>query len=194
MIDHALPTGPRGRLLALAITLLALALLWFGAVSPLLDWYAGREEALRDRAAYAARLEALATTLPALQRQAAQAATAGKTEVLVLAGADDAIAGAALQGQVESMAHDAGATLASVETLPVEQVGRYRRIGVGISVNAPWAVLVRLIRAVEQATPPMFVDNLQIESDTNGQMADPPLQASLSVLAFRTGAAPAGVP
>jgi len=63
-----LPDGHRGQILALGITLLVTALAWIGVISPALDWYAGRDELLRQQDDMAHRMTALVETLPALRR------------------------------------------------------------------------------------------------------------------------------
>ena len=65
-----LPTGRRGQLLALGITIFVLACIWIGAVAPVLNWFDDRAETLRRERAIARRMEALAQTFPTLRRQA----------------------------------------------------------------------------------------------------------------------------
>ncbi len=193
-----LPTGRRGRQLALGVTLLGVLVLWLGVVSPALGWYAERDEALQARRALAARMEGLAATLPRLRQQAASGA-ASAPPVAVLDGATDAIAGATLQEMTQAMARRAGANLNSLETLPAETRAQYRRIALRISVSAEWPVLVRLLAEIERATPPMLIDDLQLRGQSmrlripTQAAAAPPVEASLTIVAFRAGdAAPSG--
>ena len=186
MVD-ALPDGARGRLLALALTVTVLVVAWAGCVQPLLDWHASRAEALEQRRLLLQRMTALAATLPELQRQSSgeHAPVAS-----LLDGSTDAIAGAALQSQVQQMATMAGAELNSMEMLPGEQRGAYRRIGLRVTTAAPWPVLIGLLRAIEQGSPRMLVDDVQlrappIEMRTSSQ----PISAGFTVLAFRSAGA-----
>ena len=149
-----LPTGRRGRLLALGITLVLLGALWFGAAAPLLGWYADRAVELENRRAVARRMAVLAEMLPELRLQAQSAAGAptGRTGVEdTLEGASDAIAGATLQQRLQEMAARAGAPLSSAEALPGEPAGAYRRIAVRVSLSTHWPPLVRLLQAVAGA-------------------------------------------
>ncbi|MBV9786341.1 MAG: general secretion pathway protein GspM [Acidisphaera sp.] len=191
-MSAALPTGLRGRLLALGLTLALLGGLWVGVVAPLVAWHAERAEALAERGALARRMAVLAQTLPALERQQQATKASGPAPSAVLSGATDAVAGAALQGQVQDMATTAGAALTSAETLPSEPAGAYRRIGLRVSINAQWPVLVRLLTAVEQATPRMLIDDVQLHSSVVLiRAAMLPLDATFTVYALRPGAAPA---
>jgi hypothetical protein len=184
-------TGWRGQILAVSVTLLMGLLIWAGGVQPLLAWHAERSETLAQRRMLAERMEGLAATLPTLRRQA-EAGAAGRVSTgATLGGASDSIAGATLQERVQAMATVAGATLASIETLPTESAGAWRRIGLRVTLTAPWPVLVKLLQALDQAPTTMLVDDLHVHSTL--LVAHPvslPLQTSFTVYAFRAGAAP----
>jgi general secretion pathway protein M len=186
-----LPTGRRGQLLALGLTLAVFGGAWAGIAAPMLDWYALRAEQVQARKAVARRMAELGETLPALRDQARWVAAPGRlAEGAVLEGASDALAAAALQGRLQEMAARAGAPLSSAEALPGEAAGAWRRIGVRVAVNAPWPAVVRLLQAIGTATPRMLVDDLQLRAPplllrTGAR----PVDASFTVLGFRAEAA-----
>ena len=184
-------TGRSGQAVALALTLVVALCIWAGLVAPLLSWHQERDERLAQRREVAKRMAILASTLPALQHQADSRADARATPSVTLEGASDAIAGAMLQERLQALATAAEAALASIETLPVEQVGVWRRIGLRASLTTSWPVLVRLLQAIEQATPKILVDDLRVQATLLvSQANDVPLQTSLTVYAFRVGQAP----
>lgn len=180
----ALPTGRAGQALAAGLLVLALAAMWLGVAAPALDWYAARSATLANRQALAARMAALIAAAPALQAAAQPADPAHA----LLAGATDAIAEAALQQLVQDMTAQAGASLTSAEALPAAVAGGYRRLGLRVSVNGPWPVLVALFSAIERGSPRMLIDDLQLQP---GLLLTPgarmPLDASFTVLAFHSG-------
>lgn len=183
---ESLPTGRRGQALALALLLLVMAAAWAAVAAPLLDCHASRAESLQQRSVLARRMAQVAAGLPELQRQAAAAAATGPVAATLLDGSTDAVAGARLQQLIQDMAGGSGATLSSTETLPAETVAAYRRIAVRVALSAPWSVLVKLLRAVEQASPQMLVDDLQIRGARQfGITGELPLDASFTVLGFR---------
>ena len=186
----ALPTGPRGRLLALGLTAMAAAVLWLGVIEPALAWHAERAELVERRGALVRRMEALSDTLPALRARVA-VATSGTAATTLLEGGSDAVVGAALQARVQDLAAGAGATLASAEGLPVEQLGGYRRIALRVTLTAPWPALVALLGALDAASPRMLVDDLQLRPAPAMQATDRPLGATLTVLTFRAAEPPA---
>jgi general secretion pathway protein M len=134
-------------------------------------------------------MEALAAGLPALRRDAA-ALTSGpaNASAALLAGNDDAVAGAALQEQVQRLAAGADATLASMEVLPAETEGAYRRIALRLAISAGrFSALVRLLDALSTASPRMLVDDLQVHGlQVQDRNAGTRVDASFDVLAFRS--------
>lgn len=189
----ALPTGRAGRALAVGITVLLLLLLWEVLGSPLVGMFQDRATSLEGRRAVADRMQALASQLPALRRVAEVDANRSGP-VALIAGGSDAIAGAALQEKVQQMASSLGATLSSSESLPASQAGAYRRVGVRISISASFEVMVRLIAAIEQGSPSMLIDDLQLHGSRIQLLATAPLEGAMTVLAFRQGDAPGSAP
>ena len=188
-----LPTGRRGQVLAVALTVSVLAAVWVGVIAPLADWYGARAEQLGRQQALLARMQALAHILPALRKQESSAATNATTSSAVLADATDAVAGATLQGAVQGMASNSGGSLTSAAPLPPEAAGAWRRIGVRVTLRAPWPVLVRLMQSVETASPRMFIDDLQLHAETAGPQARSDIiEATLAVYAFRAATPAAG--
>ena len=194
-MPHRLPEGPRGRALALAVSAIVLAALWLAVGQPLSQAYADRADALARRALLATRMADLAASLPELGRAAAAQSSDATPAIATLQGASDALAGAALQSRVEAMSMAVGGRLSSTEALPAEQVQAYRRVALRVTVDATWPVLIRLMQAIERATPRMFVDDVQVHAQPAPEKQhEPPLDISFTVLAFRaatTDSAPA---
>jgi general secretion pathway protein M len=187
-LSEGLPDGPRGRVLAAGLTLAVLGTLWFGAAAPLLGWYQDRAVELTQRGLLLARMHAVAQMLPALEHQSGGLRPA---PAALLPGATDALAAAAMQSAVQAMATASGAELASMETLPAEARGGYRRIGLRVSLSAPWPVLIDVLRSAGQQQPRMLVDDVQFRAPPlQTRDAAAPVSASFTLLAFR--ALPAG--
>jgi hypothetical protein len=198
-MSYALSHGPRGRALAIGVTFGAMLLGWFGIAEPLLDWYGNRVALLQQRTMLAARMEAVAETVPTLKQQVSALGEGAFAPIprasAVLTGANDAVAGAALQTRLGELASGAGATLASVETLPTTDAAGFKRISLRLTLNAPWASLVQFLAAIEHASPKMTIDDIQLRVTTfYGQApgrGPQPIQASLTVAAFRSADAAA---
>lgn len=178
--------------MALGLCLLVAASLYFVAVAPLVDLYQQRAGRLEDSRMLLPRLQAVGATLPALRARVAELHAAARTRKVTLDGASDAIASANLQSRIEGFAVAAGATIGSTESLPVETRDGYRRIGLRFSLNGAYDTLVKLIAEIEEATPPLVADNLQVHGvlrrpglpQSGG--ADVGLDAGLDVYGFRS--------
>jgi general secretion pathway protein M len=187
-MDMTLPEGLRGRLLAATLTLTVLCAAWFAVAAPLIAWHqVGREELAQDRVLLLHMQEA-AATLPVLERD--RAASVRPATTTLLPGGTDAMAAAAMQGNVQAMAVAAGVSLASMETLPAEARGAYRRIGLRVAATAPWPVLVEFLRAASRGEPRMLIDDLVLHPQPSQDNATAvPISASLTLLAFRPASA-----
>jgi general secretion pathway protein M len=161
-MTRAFPTGRAGQLLALGLTSLVLAVLWVGVVTPLIEWHAERSEALAQQVALAERMEALAASLPSLQQQAKSVAASGDGDAALLDSDSDTTVSASLQERLQAMLLQTGVQLHSVETLPGDDAGAYRRIGLRVSFNASWPILIDLLKDIHLATPSLLVDDLQV--------------------------------
>lgn len=186
-MNMSLPGGRRGQALALALTIVLAATFWVAVASPLIEWYEHRGSVLAERQILARHMTDIAGQLDELRRQVAGAASRGPPALAVFAGDTDAISGAALQGLINDLAENSGATLTSAEMLPAYPVGAHRRIGLRVEVYAAdWPTIVRLLQSIEQATPRMLVDDLQIHGMPRRKKEEgPPIDASFTVFAFR---------
>ncbi len=189
-ISPSILEGRSGAGLALGLLLLALLVTWLGVVSPLIGWYRARGEALAEQRSLAQHMEALAATLPALRAEA-EHARGTIPEATLIFGDTDAVAAAALQGRIEEMARQEDARLASVAILPGEPAGSWRRIGLRIEVDAPFAVVVRLLQSLLNTTPVMTIDEVSLTAAAISVPGRPgTMDAEFTVYAFRRGTLP----
>jgi general secretion pathway protein M len=169
--------------LALGITTILVLALWLGIAAPLIDFYRDRAETLARQQIVAQHMEQLAATRPALEARAAELAK--RVPAANRLSGSIPVATAALQGLVQDIAGSAGASLTSVESLPGEAAGNYRRVGVKLALSASWPVLVHFIQAIEQSGTPMAVDDLQVRgSPAPAAQNQQVLEAGFSVYAL----------
>ena len=183
----ALPTGRQGQLLALALLLAALGVIYIFAASPLLEFYAERAAAVENARMLVPRLTAAADELPGLRARAAELRPAASTHKVTWEGSSDAIASANLQSHIAELAAAAGVTIGSTESLPAEMRGGHRRIGLRYALSGPYETLVKFLARLDAATPPLVVDNLSIHGVMRrpGTPAASALDAGLDVYGFR---------
>jgi hypothetical protein len=91
------------------------------------------------------------------------------------------------------MAGSAGASLTAVETLPAVPMGSWHKVPLRISVNAPWPVLMDLLRSIEGSRTRILIDDVHFHNVT--VVSRPvllPIQASMVLYGFRPAEAGAG--
>lgn len=186
----ALPTGPRGQMVALGLALATLAGAYVLFIAPVIEVYAERAALMEARELLLVQLHAVAAELPALRDRAAEVRAAGNTRKATLDGATDAIASASLQGRVEELAGVAGVTIGSTESLPAEARGSYRRLGVRIVLSGSYESLITLLAQAGIAVPPLVIDNVQIRAFQRRPGSTPAasLDASIEIYGFRPDA------
>lgn len=183
-----LPAGRPGRILAVALLVATLVLIWTAAVAPLQALYADRAHRLEQRTILADRMATETAALPSLRQRAAQ--VGGSTPNGLIEAQTDALAAAQLQEAIQLLAGAAGATLSSAETLPSDAVDAYRRVGLRVSLTAAWPVLVDLMARIGQAQPVMLIDTLEIHAAPvvwRDQVAS--LSAGFTVYGYRAAGA-----
>jgi hypothetical protein len=94
-MNAALPTGSRGQIIAITLTLLVVAVVWIAIMNPLTGWYDRRPETLRQRRELLSREVELVGTLANLQKLAREAANR-PLPLAVLSGDTDAYTSASL--------------------------------------------------------------------------------------------------
>ena len=171
----------------MALLCLLLATGYLLVATPLLDFYREREAGLADKRMLALRLRATADALPELRAQLAALKASASTRKISLDGGSDAIAAANLQSEIEQLATSTGVTIGSTEAIAAESRGSHRRIGLRLAVNGPYAAVVSLLGAIEKATPPLVLGNLQIHAMMRpiGDTSNARLEAAFEVYGFR---------
>lgn len=178
----SLPTGWRGRVIALTIAMALLGTIGFGAVVPLTALYALRAARIDERARLASHMTRVAADLPRLRAAAAQHIDGPAT---LIADSTDTVAAATLQMIVQSAARRDGIALTAIETVQPVAAGSYRRIGLKLSSSASWTALVQFLADLEHSeAPKLAIGALDIQrTDAGGGTG---LSMSLAVYAFRS--------
>lgn len=135
----------------------------------------GFERVARSRSAYEARLEELTVRESASQ--------------FYLQGGTDALAAARLQDQVSGVIERHGGTVRSIQSLPGEDDGEFRRVSVRVQFTGTTESLFQAVYSLETARPFVFIDNLDIRNRrsrrrANQQSDNPALSVTLDLSGF----------
>lgn len=195
-----LPEGPKGQALALAIGLLCLAILYVLIVSPVLAFYNDRADLLERRETMASRYQQLSAQLAGLRISDKQWRDRSGGELL-LDGASDPLASAALQTVIKTLVEDAGAKLSSSEMLETTADGNFRRVGVRVVFAGDLKLVTEVLKGIETSRPVLSVGNFSLHAasaggaaggDTDGEDSAAPaaaggeaLSVTLDVYGFR---------
>jgi general secretion pathway protein M len=181
-----LPDGRRGQALALALTVIAIAVLWLCTAAPLIGWYDARAEYLAQQEQRAQRMQALSQEIPALRRAVSAAGVQSDGDQILLQGGTDVIAGANLQSMLQNLATTAGTTIDSAALLPAQPSGTLRRISMQVSVTTTWPVLIALLEAIGTSHPYLIVDQISLTNALQAEPStEPAVAANFTVTGFR---------
>ena len=158
-----LPTGIRGKALALGLCVLVVAAIYLAVITPLIALYDTNAEHLQDRQELAQRLQRSAKALPALQDEAAATQDQASDADLLLDGDSDSVAAAALQSTVKDLVESAGARLISSEVLPSDKRETLQRVGIHVSFSGNLTLLTTVLQGIQLAHPVILVDNVDIQ-------------------------------
>jgi hypothetical protein len=187
-----LPTGPTGRALAVAITLLGVAIFYFLVISPILGYYEDQAAIVERRTELAERSRSLAQQLPELRTADKKWRDQFGGDIL-LTGQSDAEASAAIQGMMKQNVEDAGSKLASAEVLPEKTEGDFRRVGIRVTFEGDLKLVSAVLKNIEIAHPVLVAGDFdmhsgtsQDDSSTTGAGSEG-LTVTLDVYGFRAG-------
>jgi len=85
-----------------------------------------------------------------------------------------ALSGAEAQEAIRTLVEGAGARLISVQAPPAKDEGRYRQVTVNVQMTANIFALRKILHAIENHTPYLFVDNLLVRSQVPGNFKPGP--------------------
>ncbi len=157
-----LPTGMRGRLVALALVLIPMILLVHYVLWPLVWAYASAGEELEAARDEIARYQRLLNELPSLQSAATRLERTRPLAPYLLEGQNRALAAAGLQRGLQDAAAKHGATVLSLRVRNPIADGPLERISVEARLRAGASELRDLLYFIETSTPYLFVSDLSI--------------------------------
>ena len=177
---------PVSRFVAIGLLLLALALVHALIVRPLAGSWHDTVAAIEDTRALAAGYARTAAARPQYEEQAAALRAEKPNPDWFLVGETDALAAAAMQDRIGTLAQAAGAEIRSIQTVPAVDEDGMRRIGVTVELSAKTASLLRVAYAIESGMPYLFINTTEAIADpSQGGIEDPMLIVRLEISGYR---------
>jgi general secretion pathway protein M len=156
---------PPERSRAVAVGLLVFLVLVVGAAIAVPVWMFHRhyDVALEDSATKYDRFRRLAGTRPAVARQL-EAMRAKDARKFFLRSGAAALSAAEEQEALRSLIEQSGGRLITMQSPTAKEDGRYRQITVNVQLTANVLALRKILYAIENNTPFLFVDSLQVRT------------------------------
>jgi general secretion pathway protein M len=155
-----LPGGIRGRLVAIGLLVLPLVLVGEYVLRPLLSAYMSYHDDIAALHDEIARYRGVIAELPALRASIERLDRTQPLRPYLLGGGNPALAAAALQRQLRSLADEHDATLVSVRVEPAVPEGDLERIRVRARLQTSSRGLRDTLHALESSRPYLFVEQL----------------------------------
>jgi general secretion pathway protein M len=149
----------------LAIGLLVAAILAVVVVVATPIWWLHRQYdvALAENADKYERFRRIAATRPELAKQL-DAMRAKETRKFFLRSGTPALSAAEAQEMVRALVEQSGARLITMQAPTSRDEARYRQVSVNVQLTANIFALRKILHAIENNTPYLFIDNLQVRT------------------------------
>jgi general secretion pathway protein M len=149
----------------LALAILAAFALVVVLVIALPVWMLNRhyDEALADTANRTERYSRIAGTRPAISKEL-EAIRGKETRRYFLRAGASALSAAEAQEAIRALVESSGARLITMQAPTSRDEGRYRQITVNVQLTANILALRKILGAIENNVPYLFVDNLVVRS------------------------------
>ena len=159
-----LPTGMRGRLVALGLLLIPLILLAHYVLTPLVASLVSRGDDLATTREEIVRYQRLISQMPALRDAVERLERTRPLAAYLLQGGNRALAAAGLQRNLQQAAQEHGVTILSLRVKNPATDGPLERIAVEARLRAGTRELRDLLYFIETTTPYLFVEDLSINA------------------------------
>jgi general secretion pathway protein M len=151
-----------GRVAAVALLLLPLALLYAWVARPVLEGYAEDLQSIAQQQALLQRYREIGGRLPQFQAELAELRRGQSGNSGFLQGTNDVIVAAELQDRLKRLVEAAQGSLQSTQVLAVREEGKFRRVAIRGQMNLTMAGLQRVVYDIEAGPPALFLDNLDL--------------------------------
>lgn len=192
-----LPTGARGRLVALGILLIIVILLAHYLAFPAARHYAGIKQQIGAKQEEIQRYRGVLSALPALREAADELELSAPLRPFLLDGSNRALAAADLQKRLQNIASERGARIVSLRVRDAETDGPFERIPVDVHLQVGLAPLHDVLHAIETSRPALFTQAFSIQSRTSrrnrrgtGATGSQHLDARITLYGLRAAGSP----
>jgi general secretion pathway protein M len=188
-----LPSGARGRRVALGLLVITIAGIYQLTLAPLWQRYQALAPAIAEQRQQLQRYQRLAAQAPQLQSRLQALRDDVRFDDYLLPGTNSALAAAALQQRLQDQAQQHSGRVLSTRVLKAEQVGDFEQVEINARLQIDLAGLQDLLHGLETLPPYLFVRNLNVYRQASPRrmrgrppnVADEQLEVQLDVYGLR---------
>jgi general secretion pathway protein M len=153
----------QSRRLASGLLIAAVVVIVAAVATPIWLLHRQYDVALADNAGKYDRYRRIAGTRPEVAKQL-EAMRAKDTRKFFLRSGAPALSAAEAQEAIRSLVEQSGGRLITMQAPTSRDEGRYRQVSVNVQLTANIFALRKILHAIENSTPYLFIDNLQVRT------------------------------
>lgn len=157
-----LPQGQRGQIVALALLLIVLFLLFELAAKPLWGKYTALQNDIDEASFNLQRYQRIAADLPKLRQSQLQLQKDQPLQPFLLGGQNRALAAAELQRHLQKLAAEYGGRILSARALTPQEAGPLESIALNARLQTSVPGLQQLMHALENGQPIVRIEQISI--------------------------------
>jgi general secretion pathway protein M len=150
---------------AIAILLGMCAVIWLMLIQPLVITFFDHRESILRSQEMLTRYRGLASTRSQIDYSLRKLHAAQATQDQLLTGGSAQLVGAKLQNSLKESVETNGGALTSMQLLPVRDEEGFQRVTIAVTLTATIESLQKLIYAIEEQKPYLFIENLEIQAN-----------------------------
>ena len=165
---------------ALSLLVLALVCVWWLAIEPMRQSYRETGANIERTRELLDRHTAIIQLKGDLGRRSTELAGRDKSGLYIVAANNEA-AMAQLQAQLKELAARQETQVQSAAPLPTLERDKLTMIGTRLDLSGPMSKVHRLVGAIEQAKPPLFIETAQVRRSTQSGQRSPSEETVLDI-------------
>jgi general secretion pathway protein M len=167
-------------------------MLWFMLVEPLMESFVEHRDSIARSQDMLARYQGLNSTREKIDSSLNKLHAAQTSEERLLKGGSAQLVGAALQNNLKELIGHDGGSLTSMQVLPPREEQGFQRVTLAVTMTATIETLQKILYAIEDRTPYLFVENIEITGnqgfmDTSDGESQRDLQVHFEVFGYMPG-------
>jgi general secretion pathway protein M len=150
---------------ALAILVGMGVVIWLTLMQPLITSFFDHRESILRSQEMLTRYRGLASTRSQIDYSLRKLHAAQATQDQLLTGGSTQLVGAKLQNSLKESVETSGGSLTSMQLLPVRDEEGFQRVSIAVTLTATIESLQKLIYAIEEQKPYLFIENLELQAN-----------------------------